>query len=319
MRRLPFLLCSLTLLLAVPASAPASGSGGASAPASSGGTTYGSSVPDAGRAARLPARPVARVFKVAPGTLKPGAAARFAYRIDGRMSAVHVAIVVRRAGSRSATAKLRLGYQLTGERHGYRWKRAGKLKPGRYAVELRARDQSGHALQRVKGASGRSRVTVAPPPPPPAPAPPPAVAPGGVFPVAGPYSLGGADARFGAGRPGHIHQGQDISAAAGTPVVAPLAATARYIAFQKGGAGHFVVLHAVDGRDFVFMHLQTGSITVVQGGALAAGAQFARVGSTGSSTGPHLHFEIWPGGWYTASDSQPIDPLPQLLAWAGTR
>ncbi len=135
----------------------------------------------------------------------------------------------------------------------------------------------------------------------------------------GPYSFGGEDARFGAGRDGHIHQGQDIIAAEGTPLVAPVAGTVTWVAFQAGGAGHYVVLRGVDGRDYVFMHLATGSITVAKGAALAAGQQFAQVGSTGASSGPHLHFEIWPDGWYSADESQPIDPLPQLQAWAGTR
>ena len=65
-------------------------------------------------------------------------------------------------------------------------------------------------------------------------------------------------------------------------------------AYQAGGAGNYIVIHADDGRDFVFMHLQDGSITVTKGAAVTAGQVFARVGSTGRSTGPHLHFEIWP-------------------------
>jgi murein DD-endopeptidase MepM/ murein hydrolase activator NlpD len=65
------------------------------------------------------------------------------------------------------------------------------------------------------------------------------------------------------------------------------------------------------------MHLVRDSVSVVEGAAVPQGRQFGLVGSTGSSSGPHLHFEIWPDGWYAAGDSQPIDPLPQLQAWAG--
>jgi murein DD-endopeptidase MepM/ murein hydrolase activator NlpD len=79
------------------------------------------------------------------------------------------------------------------------------------------------------------------------------------------------------------------------------------------------VLRGADGTDYVFMHLQAGSISVAKGAPLAAGQPFAAVGSSGASSGAHLHFEIWPSGWYASKESRPIDPLPQLLAWAGTR
>ena len=105
-------------------------------------------------------------------------------------------------------------------------------------------------------------------------------------------------------------------AAQGTPLVAPVAGSVYWIAFQKGGAGQYVVLRGTDGRDYVFMHLVKGSVSVAEGPALAAGGQFGLVGSTGSSSGPHLHFEIWPDGWYSSKASVPIDPLPQLQAWA---
>ena len=141
----------------------------------------------------------------------------------------------------------------------------------------------------------------------------------GVFPIQGPYTFGDDDARFGAQRDGHIHQGQDITAAEGTPVVAPVGGYVSWVDVQPGGAGHYVVLRAADGTDYVFMHLRKGSITGAKGASLTAGQQFAQVGSTGSSSGPHLHFEIWPDGWYSSKDSAPIDPLPQLMAWAGTR
>jgi murein DD-endopeptidase MepM/ murein hydrolase activator NlpD len=133
----------------------------------------------------------------------------------------------------------------------------------------------------------------------------------GVFPVAGPHTYGDG---FGAGRSGHTHQGQDILAASGTPVVAPVAGTISSTAYQAGGAGYYIVEHAVDGRDLFFAHCLANSTTVSTGQAVAEGQQLCAVGMTGDATGPHLHFEIWPNGWHAAG-SQPIDPLPQLQAW----
>jgi murein DD-endopeptidase MepM/ murein hydrolase activator NlpD len=139
---------------------------------------------------------------------------------------------------------------------------------------------------------------------------------GHVFPVAGPFDLGGDDARFGARRRGHRHQGQDIVAAEGTPVVAPYAGTVEFVRFQRNGAGWYIVLDGDDeDRDYVFMHLRRGSITVAAGQPVAAGQAIAQVGNTGSSSGAHLHFEIWVGGWYDGGE--PIDPLALLRQWAG--
>jgi murein DD-endopeptidase MepM/ murein hydrolase activator NlpD len=134
------------------------------------------------------------------------------------------------------------------------------------------------------------------------------------FPVLGEHSFGGEDARFGARRPGHRHQGQDIVAAEGTPVVAPRGGTITWRAFQARGAGYYLVLDAVgEPYYYVFMHLARGSIAVSVGDRVRTGQPLAGVGSTGSSSGPHLHFEIWRGPWYDGG--APIDPLPALLAW----
>ena len=316
MRRLPFLACALTLL-AAPATAPAAGSdtGGSAAPSSSGGATYGEPVQRVRRAARFPSRPVATEFAVAPATLDAGRPATFAFRVDGRMRRVRVRIELTRIGAAAPAKRLRLGYLRTGVRHKHVWTPvAGELPAGEYAVTLHAFDDAGHTLRRTAQASGRSRLTVqvtAPPVPVPVGA--------GVFPIQGAYTFGGEDARFGAQRDGHVHEGQDVTAAEGTPLIAPVASFVYWIAVQRKGAGHYVVLRAPDGTDYVFMHLKAGSITAVKGAALAAGQPFAQVGSTGASSGPHLHFEIWPQGWYSSKESKPIDPLPQLLAWAGTR
>jgi murein DD-endopeptidase MepM/ murein hydrolase activator NlpD len=175
------------------------------------------------------------------------------------------------------------------------------------------------ARKPVKRAKPRRRAPrrAAPPTPvaPPAPTVPPVA---GVFPLAGGiYSFGGDDARFGATRPGHIHQGQDLTADSGTPIVAPVAGTVTWKGNQEGGAGvHLVVRGVNDARDYVFMHIKWGTVAVAVGDQVTAGQQLAQVGSTGSSSGPHLHFEIWVGGWWERGGA-PIDPLPQLQLWAG--
>ena len=150
-----------------------------------------------------------------------------------------------------------------------------------------------------------------------APAPPVSAA-GHTFPVAGAYTFGGPDGRFGAQRSGHTHQGQDIAAAEGTPVVAPLAGTVLYVDNQPSAAGWYIVLHTADGRDMFFAHCQSGSIGVAPGAAVTAGQQMCLVGHTGDATGPHLHFEIWVNGWRVSSASTFIDPLPDLQAWDPT-
>ena len=48
---------------------------------------------------------------------------------------------------------------------------------------------------------------------------------------------------------------------------------------------------------------------------MTAGQPLCAVGRTGDATGPHLHFEIWLGGWRVNAASHPVDPLPDLQAW----
>jgi murein DD-endopeptidase MepM/ murein hydrolase activator NlpD len=240
-------------------------------------------------------------FSLEPASIVPGAAVTIRYRIGGRPRRVRVRVdLVPEAGGRPA-ATLHLGRQRTGAERSATWH--PKLAPGRYTARLRAT-----TLKR-RGARTSQNLAVEV-------VAPPVTASAGVFPVQGPYTFGGEDARFGAGRPGHVHQGQDILAAAGTPVVSPRAGFVAWRAYQEGGAGHYVVVHGDDARDYVFMHFQDGSVVVQKGQAVTAGQQLGAVGSTGASSGPHLHFEIWPGGWYASKTSKPIDPLPDLLAWA---
>lgn len=281
--RARLLLAPVLLLVAVPSSGLAHDGGGA------------------GRAHASAKRPVARVFTVQPATLQPGAPATFTLRVDGRSRSVRVRIDLARPGEPRPAKRLRLGYKRTRRVYRRTWTpAAGELQPGEYVATLHAVDRRGHRLRRPAAASGRSPLAV--------PAP---VAVGtGVFPVQGPYTFGDG---FGVDRGDHVHEGQDLLAAEGTPVVAPRAGGVFWRAYQAGGAGHYLGVRADDGRDYVFMHLREGSLLVQRGQAVAAGQPLAQVGSTGRATAPHLHFEIWPGGW---KRSPPIDPLPDLKAWA---
>jgi murein DD-endopeptidase MepM/ murein hydrolase activator NlpD len=139
---------------------------------------------------------------------------------------------------------------------------------------------------------------------------------GAVFPVLGPHSFGDAANRFGAGRAGYEHQGQDVLASEGLTVVAPLAGTIITTGYQAGGAGWYVAEHTGDGLDFFYAHCQAGSLAVTAAGrTVTAGQPLCKVGQTGDATGPHLHFEVWVGGWRVNAASKPIDPLPYLQAW----
>jgi murein DD-endopeptidase MepM/ murein hydrolase activator NlpD len=64
----------------------------------------------------------------------------------------------------------------------------------------------------------------------------------------------------------------------------------------------------------MFAHCKAASLTVSSGQAVSAGQALCQAGQTGDATTPHLHFEIWVGGWQEAA-GHPIDPLPYLEAW----
>ncbi len=304
---------------AVARAASASSGGAVAGAASSGGAAYGSGGP------RPAVRPVASLLTVAPRSVVAGdALPRLRFRVRQRgVERVRARVVVVRLPRNTPVARISVGWVRTGRRVAVRWPAGVALRAGHYVVRLHAKDSRGHNLRRTARRPGRTRLLVRGRPSPPVVTPPavvaplPAASPGGrgVFPIAGAFGFGGVDARFGAGRPGHIHQGQDITAAAGVPVVAPYGGTVSSTSYQASGAGEYVVLDAVDGRDYFFAHCTRRSTVVAEGAVVAAGAPLCRVGSTGTASGPHLHFEIWIVGW-RVKGSYPIDPLPELRAWA---
>lgn len=134
-----------------------------------------------------------------------------------------------------------------------------------------------------------------------------------VFPIPGPHNFGGAQSRFGAGRSGHSHQGQDVFAACGERLLSVQAGTVKARGYQGSGAGHYLVVAGADGIDYVYMHLLKASWAPA-GTALSPGTQIGNVGDSGNASGCHLHFELWTSpGWYSGGVAQ--DPLPSLLVW----
>jgi murein DD-endopeptidase MepM/ murein hydrolase activator NlpD len=133
------------------------------------------------------------------------------------------------------------------------------------------------------------------------------------FPILGPHEFGGAGGRFGAGRSGHTHQGQDVMANCGTPLVAARGGRVRYSGYQSAAGNYLVIDGRGTGFDTAYMHLLEPS-PLQAGMTVRTGQPIGVVGQTGDATACHLHFEIWTApGWYEGGS--PIDPLPFLKRW----
>jgi len=136
---------------------------------------------------------------------------------------------------------------------------------------------------------------------------------GAVFPVRGSHNYGQGGARFGAGRSGHSHEGQDVMAQCGTPVVAARGGVVKQKATHSAAGNYVVISDAATGQDHGYMHFRAPAV-VDRGDTVETGQLIGYVGSTGSSTACHLHFEIWTApGWYEGG--RPIDPLATLKRW----
>nr|WP_228454499.1 M23 family metallopeptidase [Streptomyces alkaliphilus] len=99
------------------------------------------------------------------------------------------------------------------------------------------------------------------------------------------------------------HTGTDLVAPAGTPIKNIHTGVVKEAAWA-GSYGYRVVVELADGTEVSYSHLS--SMAVVAGQEVITGEVIGNVGSTGNSTGPHLHLEVQPAG------SGTVDPVASL-------
>jgi len=93
-----------------------------------------------------------------------------------------------------------------------------------------------------------------------------------------------------------MHGGIDIGAPSGTPIHAAASGKVICAAWRDGGSGNTVIIDHGGGITTLYFHIKNGGILVKEGQTVKAGDVIAKVGSTGLSTGPHLHFEVRKNG-----------------------
>jgi murein DD-endopeptidase MepM/ murein hydrolase activator NlpD len=225
---------------------------------------------------------------------------KFSFRLSGASAAAVTVELVR--ASDSAVVKTWAPEQAAeGEVQSVSW--SGKLgravaKPGRYSFRLTAASADGaEAHSSQAGDVQRDAFDLY----------------DNIFPVRGRHDYGGAGARFGAGRAGHSHQGQDVFARCGTRMVAARGGKVQFKQYHAA-AGHYLVIDGAGTEvDYVYMHLDQPS-PFSPGDRVYTGQTIGAVGDSGNARGCHLHFELWSGpGWYDGG--KPFDPLPSLQAW----
>jgi murein DD-endopeptidase MepM/ murein hydrolase activator NlpD len=99
-----------------------------------------------------------------------------------------------------------------------------------------------------------------------------------------------------------LHAGTDLAGGCGVPIYAARGGQVVYAGWN-GGYGNFILINHGDGISTGYAHIATGKTFVRYGEQVSTGTHIANVGSTGASTGCHLHFEVRDGG-------KAINPVP---------
>jgi murein DD-endopeptidase MepM/ murein hydrolase activator NlpD len=101
-----------------------------------------------------------------------------------------------------------------------------------------------------------------------------------------------------------LHSGMDMAAPQGTPIYAAESGVV-IVAQWWSGYGNCVIINHGGGLWTLYGHIKNGGILVQKGDTVKRGQKIALIGSTGNSTGPHLHFEV-------RKNSTPVNPAPYL-------
>jgi len=96
------------------------------------------------------------------------------------------------------------------------------------------------------------------------------------------------------------HRGRDIAAPTGTAIYAAYDGTITCACFEASGAGNYIKISHASGYETLYMHMSKFERT---SGTVKKGDLIGRVGSTGGSTGPHLHFEVRRNGTFIDWDN----------------
>jgi murein DD-endopeptidase MepM/ murein hydrolase activator NlpD len=229
-----------------------------------------------------------------------GTAVRFSYRVNSD-EPVPVTVELVRAENEAIIRTWNPGAVEPNTVHTIRWTgktASGAAKAGRYVFRVTAQSSDG-ALARSSSTTDATRDAFD--------------LFSHIFPIRGRHDYGSAGSRFGSGRSGHSHQGQDVFAKCGTKLVAARAGTVKFNQYHSA-AGYYVVVDGYKSQfDYVYMHLQERS-PFRTGDKLRTGQMLGRVGDTGNAQGCHLHYEMWSApGWYDGGN--PFDPYRFLKAW----
>lgn len=111
------------------------------------------------------------------------------------------------------------------------------------------------------------------------------------------------------GKPGARHDGIDLVLWKGWGALSAIGAAwdgiVKMVSYD-GSRGNYVVIDHGGGVETHYYHLASGTVTVTLGDHVTAGQVIGQMGSTGASTGAHLHFQIETNG-------EPVDPLPWIV------